>query len=75
MKFNFKFPLNELAIKPPKLRFCLVKYKFYAGWTGPEVFEVRQKSADKEVKKFRDQGRRKEAWDLAIKWRLTKKYS
>ena len=31
MKFNYKFPLNELAIKPPKLRFCLAKYKFYAG--------------------------------------------
>ena len=28
MKFNYKFPLNELAIKPPKLRFCLAKYKF-----------------------------------------------
>ena len=36
MKFNYKFPLNELAIKPPKLRFCLAKYKFYAGWIDPE---------------------------------------
>ena len=32
MKFNYKFPLNELVIKPPKLRFCLAIYKFYAGW-------------------------------------------
>ena len=32
MKFNYKFPLNGLATKPPKLRFCLAKYKFYAGW-------------------------------------------
>ena len=36
MKFNHKFPLNELAIKPPKLRFCLAKCKFYAGWIDPE---------------------------------------
>ena len=27
----YKFPLNELVIKPTKLRFCLAKYKFYAG--------------------------------------------
>ena len=57
MKFNYKFPLNELAIKPPKLRFCLAKYKFYPGWIDPEVFEVPQKYADKEVKKLHDQGR------------------
>ena len=57
MKFNYKFPLNELAIKPPKLGFSLAKYKFYPGWIGSEVFEVRQKSDDKEVKKLRDQGR------------------
>ena len=31
MKFNYKIPLNELVIKPPKLKFCLAKYKFYAG--------------------------------------------
>ena len=61
MKFNYKFPLNELATKPPKLRFCLAKYKFYAGWIDPEVFEVRQRSDDKEVKKLRNQGRCKEA--------------
>ena len=67
MKFNYKIPLNELIIKPPQLRFCLAKYKFYAGWVVQRVFEVRQKSADKEVKKFRDQGRRKEARDLAVK--------
>ena len=57
MKFNYKFPLNELAIKPPKLRFCLAKYKFFAGWVVQRVFEVRQKSDDIEVKKLRDQGR------------------
>ena len=61
MKFNYKIPLNELAIKPPKLRFCLAKYKFYAGWIDPEVLEVRQKSADKEVEKLRDQGCFREA--------------
>ena len=52
MKFNYKFPLNELAIKPTKLKFCLAKYKFYAGWIDLEVFEARQKYADKEVKKI-----------------------
>ena len=57
MKFNYKFPLNELVIKPPKLRFCLAKYKFYPGQVDPEGFEVLQKSADIEVKKLRDQGR------------------
>ena len=57
MKFNYKFPLNELAIKPTKLKFCLAKYKLYPGWVDPEGFEVQQKSADKEVKKLRDQGR------------------
>ena len=61
MKFNYKFPLNELAIKPTKLKFCLAKYKFYAGWIDLEEFEVQQKSDDKEVKKLRDQGRCKEA--------------
>ena len=73
MKFNYKIPLNELDIKPPKLRFCLAKYKFYAGWIGPEVFEVLQKSDDKEVKKLRDQGRCKEARDLAVKMTPNKK--
>ena len=52
MKFTYKFPLNELAIKPPQLRFCLAKYKFYPGWIDPEVFEVQQKSDDKEVKNY-----------------------
>ena len=66
MKFNYKIPLNELVIKPPQLRFCLAKYKFYAGWI-VQVFEVQQKSADKEVKKLRDQSRYPEGWDLAVK--------
>ena len=67
MKFNYKFPLNELAIKPPKLRFCLAKYKFYAGWIDLEKFEVQQKSADKEVKKITRSRAVKEACDLAVK--------
>jgi len=61
--------LKWISYKPPKLTFCLAKYKFYAGWIDQGVFEVPQKSADKEVKKLRDQGRWKEAWDLAVKWR------
>ena len=52
MKFNYKFPLNELAIKPPQLRFCLAKYKLYPGWVVQRVFVVRQKSDDIEVKKI-----------------------
>ena len=52
MKFNYKFPLNELAIKPTKLKFCLGKYKFYTGWIDLEEFEVQQKSDDKEVKDY-----------------------
>ena len=52
----------------------IVKTIFASGWIDPEVFEVRQKSDDIEVKKLRDQGRCKKAWDLAVKRRLTKKY-
>ena len=34
----------------------IVKTIFASGWINPEVFEVRQKSDDKEVKKLRNQG-------------------
>ena len=41
----------------------------------PEVFEVPQKYTVKEVKRLRDQGRYREALDLAVKRRLTKNTS
>ena len=50
----------------------ITKIIFASGWIDPEVFEERQKYADIEVKKLRDQGRWKEAWDLAVKWRQQK---
>ena len=34
-----------------------MKIIFASGWIDPEVFEVLQKYADKEVKKLHDQGR------------------
>ena len=73
MKFNYKFPLNELAIKPPKLRFCLAKYKFYAGQIDPDVFEVLEKSDNKEVEKWLAQGKMSEAKKLARKYGVFRK--
>jgi len=35
----------------------VIKIIFASGWIDPEVFEVQQKYADKEVKKLRGQGR------------------
>ena len=34
-----------------------VKNILFSGWKDPEFFEVLQKSADKEVKRLREQGR------------------
>ena len=53
--------------------FIVVKTIFTSGWIDPEGFEVPLKYADIEVKKLRDQGRCKEAWDLAVKMTPNKK--
>ena len=55
--------------------FIFTVKNIFAAWTDPEGWEVPQKYADKEVKRLRELRRWKEAWDLAVKWRLAKKYS
>ena len=76
-----KIPLFIASLILIGLLFVATSFYFYykiifaSGWIGLEVFKLRQKSADKEVKKLRNQGRWREAWDLAVKWRLTKNTS